>query len=363
MRDPLIRAIDKRARDRIVEHDARRTFAIGTVEGVTLAGASVKLDGSKQYLSNVTAMQGTDLVQGARVLLARVTRHKWVILGAVEVRGAVTNKTGNTEPMAAPANFSAADLETGAARLEWDASYFDVHLYELQVGSISDGDHSDTDTLLVDNSQYEYVDSDATYYARVRAVGQDWYRSAYTGWLSFSITSTGLNNDHGSLIGLGDDDHTLYLLADGTRDLDGDLTVTGDASILTDLHVGGDSYGLAAKDIAFTPNTLTDWDSDTDPGETNDALDQLAERVDDLEGAGSTGDASDITYTPGDASDWDGDLDPGDVDDALDQLADRLDGLKASDLVTYMEPVTNGDVSDPELVFALGDVIMAEVAF
>jgi hypothetical protein len=40
-----------------------------------------------------------------------------------------------------------------------------------------------------------------------------------------------------------------------------------------------------ASDITYTPGTATDWDSDTDPGDLDDALDQLAERVDDLEGA------------------------------------------------------------------------------
>ena len=39
--------------------------------------------------------------------------------------------------------------------------------------------------------------------------------------------TTSLATDHGNLSGLSDDDHTQYLLADGTRDLDGDLTVTG----------------------------------------------------------------------------------------------------------------------------------------
>lgn len=39
-----------------------------------------------------------------------------------------------------------------------------------------------------------------------------------------------------------------------------------------------------AADITYTPTTLTDWDSDTDPGDVDAALDQLAERVDDLEG-------------------------------------------------------------------------------
>lgn len=38
-----------------------------------------------------------------------------------------------------------------------------------------------------------------------------------------------------------------------------------------------------AADVTYTPTTLTDWDSDADPGNVDDALDQLAERVDDLE--------------------------------------------------------------------------------
>lgn len=34
-------------------------------------------------------------------------------------------------------------------------------------------------------------------------------------------------SDHGVLTGLGDDDHSQYLLADGSRTLSGNLTVTG----------------------------------------------------------------------------------------------------------------------------------------
>lgn len=37
--------------------------------------------------------------------------------------------------------------------------------------------------------------------------------------------------DHGALTGLSDDDHTQYLLADGTRSVSGDLDVTGDVTI------------------------------------------------------------------------------------------------------------------------------------
>ncbi len=82
----------------------------------------------------------------------------------------------------------------------------------------------------------------------------------------------------------------------------------------------------------------------------------------DLEDAPSTGDASDIAFTPGVPSDWT-DPDPTQVAGALDALMAHVGALKATDLLTYMEPLTNGVASDPELVFSDGDVIMVEVAF
>lgn len=50
----------------------------------------------------------------------------------------------------------------------------------------------------------------------------------------------------------------------------GDQTGEGSA-----IHDGGD--------LTYTPAVLTDWDGDVDPGAIDDALDQLAERVDDNE--------------------------------------------------------------------------------
>jgi len=44
----------------------------------------------------------------------------------------------------------------------------------------------------------------------------------------------------------------------------------------------------------------------------------------------NTTDASGITYTPGDVTDWNGDVDPGDVDDALDQLASRVEDTEGN---------------------------------
>ena len=60
-----------------------------------------------------------------------------------------------------------------------------------------------------------------------------------------------------------------------------------DAALITGaLPPGGVTVDAAA--VTYTPAVAADWDADTDPGELDDALDQLAERVDDLEGAPPT---------------------------------------------------------------------------
>lgn len=53
-----------------------------------------------------------------------------------------------------------------------------------------------------------------------------------------------------------------------------------------------------AGSVTYAPATLADWDSSTDPGNVDDALDQLAGRTTDLEGAGggSTQDITDISF-------------------------------------------------------------------
>lgn len=65
-----------------------------------------------------------------------------------------------------------------------------------------------------------------------------------------------------------------------------------------------------AADVTYTPNVATDWDGDADPGDVDGALDQLAERVDDLEGAGVGGGDSTVTdvYASRPAASNDGDL-------------------------------------------------------
>lgn len=65
--------------------------------------------------------------------------------------------------------------------------------------------------------------------------------------------------------------------------LDVNVPTPSDGQVLTYNNVSGDWEAADAagdaSDIGYTPSVLTDWDSDTDPGQTNDALDQLAART------------------------------------------------------------------------------------
>lgn len=78
-----------------------------------------------------------------------------------------------------------------------------------------------------------------------------------------------------------------------------------------------------AANVPYTAAVAADWDGNADPGDTDDALNQLAERVDDIEVAGGIG------YTPADTNDWPG-ADPTLVSGALDTLADRVATLETA---------------------------------
>jgi hypothetical protein len=74
----------------------------------------------------------------------------------------------------------------------------------------------------------------------------------------------------------------------------------GDA-VLIEFDSGGGGGGGDADDITYTPTTLADWDASADPGDVEQALDQLAERVTDIEvaGPGSTQGLHDIWIAAG----------------------------------------------------------------
>lgn len=115
-----------------------------------------------------------------------------------------------------------------------------------------------------------------------------------------------------------------------------------DPTIVAD-HLAGIDTALGAvatdaSNITYTPSVLTDWDGDTDPGDVDNALDQLAERVDDneiaissntstinghLDGGASKHDATEVDYERVDGSKVDIQAASDTVEAALTDLDDR----------------------------------------
>lgn len=69
----------------------------------------------------------------------------------------------------------------------------------------------------------------------------------------------GAQIDHGGLGGLSDDDHTGYLLANGTRSLSGDLTFTGGLKS----YKNSTSYAVYGLRLLSSVLTSTSWDGDS----------------------------------------------------------------------------------------------------
>jgi hypothetical protein len=67
---------------------------------------------------------------------------------------------------------------------------------------------------------------------------------------------------------------------------DGEYLKRVGATIVGGTPAGGGSCTPDAADVTYTPAVLGDWDAGVDPGNVDGALDQLADRVADIEGAG-----------------------------------------------------------------------------
>lgn len=98
--------------------------------------------------------------------------------------------------------------------------------------------------------------------------------------------------------------------------------VKDESGVVSDLVIPGDASG-----VTYTPQDAHNWTDSVDPGNVDDALNDLAVRVNTLEEAEAP-DAQIVTYTPTTAADWDGDVDPGDAQEAFDQLAERVTDLE-----------------------------------
>lgn len=132
----------------------------------------------------------------------------------------------------------------------------------------------------------------------------------------------------------------LYILADEIAYDNG--TVSYDLSYYSATAEDEEEGGIDASVVTYEPSTLTDWNSNTDPGNVDDALNQLAERVSDVE-VQLPQNASATPYTPSTLTDWNSSADPGSVDDALDQLASRVDTVEDTYQTEAFSPAVPAD--------------------
>lgn len=103
-------------------------------------------------------------------------------------------------------------------------------------------------------------------------------------------------------------------------DENGDLYSKDEEGTLARYSPAGDASG-----ITYSPDNSLLWTDSVDPGNVQEALDDLALRLNVVENDTAVPpDASEVTYTPSVLADWDGSLDPGQADEALDQLAERI---------------------------------------
>lgn len=127
------------------------------------------------------------------------------------------------------------------------------HSNKAQLDLVTDGDHD--------------VRSDNPHSVTAAQVGAPTTGdlSTHTGDNTIHFVETSI--DHGTISGLADDDHTQYLLADGSRDVTGDLTIVGDL-LFSPLTTDDVYIGTGGGNIIFTSPIVTGplfFDADTGP--------------------------------------------------------------------------------------------------
>lgn len=143
---------------------------------------------------------------------------------------------------------------TRALTANWDAGSFEIRAQTFQ-SDVATGTAPliVASTTLVSNFNADLLDGQegSFYLDSANFTGTDWTDLTDAGETSLHT------HDHGALNGLGDDDHTIYLLADGTRALTATWDV-GDQAIdnIASLFVGntGTPYGRAE----FVDGGMTD---------------------------------------------------------------------------------------------------------
>jgi len=165
----------------------------------------------------------------------------------------------------APSNFTVTGFSEFIL-VEWQVWSGNVMCFEIQYNTYGT-ENGATSWYTYGNYRIHRGAAGSTYYFRVRSIHYDAdnntvVATAWTDWASASVGAAGS--------GAGASAHVV-----------GGLEAEFD--FWRSQHVVEDT-GSDADSVTFTPSVLADWDGNADPGDLDDALNQLAERIDDLEG-------------------------------------------------------------------------------
>lgn len=129
---------------------------------------------------------------------------------------ATTGKVGQMYAIMGQAVYTTVKLARDGANTE---------ISNIQIGNLPSPEMRPIATVLFETDK-DYANAINARVVEVVAGGDD-----YVDWRTSDLPRGTVATDHGSLTGLADDDHTQYLLANGTRNLTGNLAVTGGVTI------------------------------------------------------------------------------------------------------------------------------------
>ena len=293
--------------------DLYNKHVIGAMTGevTTITGIAGSMPDTSPYTNSIPSNCGGACIGGVQGVRAQGV----VYTHAVEMPGYTGDERGEPEP---------------GDRAAWDAeNYPDVHANDIDTAA---GIHHTLGTGANQAASGETMNDHINDTDNPHDVNKD---------------DVGLGNVENLLNNLsagtgpttGDDSADGYAVGSIWIDISADkayvcLDASEGAAVWQEVGAGGGGSGDMLKSVYDT-----DDDGVVDEAEAVDGVDAAGNsKYYGTDGSGTPGfyslpaggtvDAADVTYTPIDTSDWDGGTDPGNADDALDQLAERVKDLE-----------------------------------
>lgn len=209
---------------------------------------------TESELSSATASSGSDLI-GDDDTYSNFTPAAATVKGALSGIDAALASAGSDELVKVSAN----DTTPG---------YLNGKLVAGTGISFTENNDGGNETLTIDSTITQYTDElaqDAVGAALTDSATVDFTYNDGANTITADVIQSGI--DHGSISGLGDDDHTQYILVDGTRAFTGDQSMgsnkltnvangtnAGDAVNFSQLDLKADDADVIKKDgsVAFT---------------------------------------------------------------------------------------------------------------